>query len=126
MRYCTTDNLAEIQAQISDVIRNHLGNNAITRTEFYKGSLIIVLSITGIVLIAALSPGRLKLILQDIENIVKKTFRGLDHITSSAGFKTAKRGFDILGDVVSIVSKLFSWFGGLPDAPPPGEGWSPI
>lgn len=74
MRYCTIDNLAEIQAQISDVIRDHLGNNAITRTQFYKGSLIILLSITGIVLISALSPGRLKLILRDIENIITKNF----------------------------------------------------
>jgi hypothetical protein len=129
LRECNVAKLTELQSSISSSIKLRLNDRIFVRISFYKGSLIVLATITvGTALI--LNSQAFRFIKGDIENIVRKTFAKLSSVSASVDYKKVKKALDIFGDVLSIFSKLLTIFGSSNIPPWPSsfgpDGWTTV
>ncbi len=118
--------LGELQDNIVSKVNEHLGSKALARVEFYRGSLIIIVTITAGVLISV-NRNQLSYLANDIRNVVSRVFQGVKELASKIDYNIVKKGLSIIGDLLSVGSKLFQVFGGgLPTCPSLPDGWEPI
>jgi hypothetical protein len=126
---CDIHTLTRLQTEVSNIIKERIRDDVFIRTTFHKGSLIILITISAAVLVV-INTSSFRYLQADIENVISKIFVKVSNVTVNIDFKTVKKTLDLLGDVLSIVAKLWTIFGGSSLSPFPSDvgqrGWSPV